>query len=116
MKGFTQKQIYRPASFASFKYSEFKIGNLKFYVPNHHLAYDTPHPSISPYSVKKYYEAGIFPQKYQRTYKMVSFGKTIARRKRRIEKLSLNFDTSYVIRVLMLQKSRNSQLATRTFH
>lgn len=63
MKGFTQKQIYRPASFASFKYSEFKIGNLKFYIPHHHLAYDTPHPSIAPYSVKKYYEAGIFPQK-----------------------------------------------------
>ena len=69
MQGFTQKQIYRPASFASFKYSEFKIGNLKFYIPHHHLAYDTPHPSIAPYSVKKYYEAGIFPQKISKNIK-----------------------------------------------
>lgn len=69
MQGFTQKQIYRPASFAAFKYSEFKIGNLKFYIPHHHLAYDTPHPSIAPYSVKKYYEAGIFPQKISKNIK-----------------------------------------------
>ena len=42
---------------------------------------------------------------------MVSFGKTISRRKEKLKRLSLNFDTSYVIRVLTLHKI--SQLTTR---
>ena len=36
---------------------------MDFNVPNYDLSFDTPQPSLSPYSVKKYYEAGIFPQK-----------------------------------------------------
>ncbi|GAB1356083.1 hypothetical protein MASR1M29_02500 [Cloacibacterium normanense] len=70
MQGFTQKQIYRPASFAAFKYSEFKIGNLKFYIPHHHLAYDTPHPSIAPYSVKKILRSRNFSAKNIKEHKI----------------------------------------------
>ena len=69
MKGYSNVQIYKPASFASSKYSSYKIGNLSFNIPQHKLAYDTPHPSISPYSLKKYYEAGIFPQKISKNIK-----------------------------------------------
>ena len=63
MQGFTVTQLYRPAVFELNSYQTFKIGNLDFNVPNYDLSFDTPQPSISPYSVKKYYEAGIFPQK-----------------------------------------------------
>ena len=63
MQGFTVAQLYRPAVFKLNSYQTFKIGNLDFNVPNYDLSFDTPQPSISPYSVKKYYEAGIFPQK-----------------------------------------------------
>lgn len=63
MQGFTITQLYRPAVFELNSYQTFKIGNLDFNVPNYDLSFDTPQPSISPYSVRKYYEAGIFPQK-----------------------------------------------------
>ena len=63
MQGFTVTQLYRPAVFELNSYQTFKIGNLDFNVPNYDLSFDTPQPSISPYSVKKYYEAEIFPQK-----------------------------------------------------
>ena len=63
MQGFTVTQLYRPAVFKLNSYQTFKIGNLDFSVPNYDLSFDTPQPSISPYSVKKYYEAEIFPQK-----------------------------------------------------
>ena len=63
MQGFTVTQLYRPAVFELNSYQTFKIGNLDFNVPNYDLSFDTPQPSLSPYSVKKYYEAGIFPQK-----------------------------------------------------
>lgn len=63
MQGFTVTQLYRPAVFKLNSYQTFKIGNLDFNVPNYDLSFDTPQPSISPYSVRKYYEAGIFPQK-----------------------------------------------------
>ena len=86
MQGFTVTQLYRPAVFELNSYQTFKIGNLDFNVPNYDLSFDTPQPSLSPYSVKKYYEAGIFPQKSQRMYKMVSFGKTISRRKEKLKK------------------------------
>ena len=63
MQGFTVTQLYRPAVFELNSYQTFKIGNLDFNVPNYDLSFDTPQPSLSPYSVRKYYEAGIFPQK-----------------------------------------------------
>ncbi len=62
MQGFTVTQLYKPAVFELNSYQTFKIGNLDFNVPNYDLSFDTPQPSLSPYSVKKYYEAGIFPQ------------------------------------------------------
>ena len=63
MKGFVIKQIYRPAYYKLNSYQTFKIGNLEFHVPNYDLCFDTPQPSLSPDLVKKYDEAGIFPQK-----------------------------------------------------
>ena len=69
MQGFTVTQLYRPAVFELNSYQTFKIGNLDFNVPNYDLSFDTPQPSLSPYSLKKYYEAGIFPQKISKNIK-----------------------------------------------
>lgn len=63
MQGFTKTQFYKPAYFALNSYQTFRIGNLEFYVPNYDLCFDTPQPAISPDTVKKYFEVGIFPQK-----------------------------------------------------
>lgn len=51
MQGFTVTKLYRPAVFKLNSYQTFKIGNLDFNVPNYGLSFDTPQPSISPYSV-----------------------------------------------------------------
>ena len=61
MQGFTQKQIYRPTSFASFKYSEFKIGNINLHTKSSFGLWYATSIDCSIFS-KKYYEAGIFPQ------------------------------------------------------
>ena len=63
MEGFTKNQFFKPAYFALNSYQTFKIGNLEFNVPNYDLCFDTPQPALSPDSVKKYFEVGIFPQK-----------------------------------------------------
>ena len=55
MQGFTVTQLYRPAVFELNSYQTFKIGNLDFNVPNYDLSFDTPQPSLSPNSLKKYY-------------------------------------------------------------
>ncbi|MFT3919004.1 LIC_10190 family membrane protein [Cloacibacterium sp.] len=63
MQGFVKTQFYKPAYFELNSYKTFKIGNLDFNVPNYDLCFDTPQPALSPDAVKKYFEAGIFPQK-----------------------------------------------------
>ena len=116
MQGFTVTQLYKPAIFKLNSYQTFKIGNLDFNVPNYDLSFDTPQPSLSPYSLKKYYEAEIFPQKISENVQDGFVWKKLSpEEKEKLKRLSLNFDTCYVIRVLTLQKSRNSQLTTRTF-
>jgi len=69
MQGFTVTKLYRPAVFELNSYQTFKIGNLDFNVPNYDLSFDTPQPSLSPNSLKKYYEVGIFPQKISKNIK-----------------------------------------------
>lgn len=69
MQGFTITQFYKPAYFELNSYQTFKIGNLDFNVPNYDLCFDTPQPALSPDLVKKYYEAGIFPQKIGKNVK-----------------------------------------------
>lgn len=69
MEGFTKNQFLKPAYFALNSYQTFKIGNLEFNVPNYDLCFDTPQPSLSPDAVKKYFEAGIFPQKISENLK-----------------------------------------------
>lgn len=69
MQGFTKTQFYKPAYFKLNSYQTFKIGNLDFNVPNYDLCFDTPQPTISPDTVKKYLELGIFPQKISENLK-----------------------------------------------
>ena len=63
MEGVTKNQFFKHAYFVLNSYQTFKIGNLEFNVPNYDLCFDTPQPALSPDSVKKYFEVGIFPQK-----------------------------------------------------
>ncbi|WP_374361643.1 hypothetical protein [Cloacibacterium sp.] len=63
MQGFVKTQFYKPAYFELNSYKTYKIGNLDFNVPNYGLCFDTPQPALSLDAVKKYFEAGIFPQK-----------------------------------------------------
>ncbi len=63
MQGFVITQFLKPAYFELNSYKTYKIGNLEFNVPNYDLCFDTPQPALSPDSVKKYFEVGIFPQK-----------------------------------------------------
>lgn len=69
MQGFTKNQFIKPAYFELNSYQTFKIGNLEFNVPNYDLCFDTPQPALSPDTVKKYGEAGIFPQKISENLK-----------------------------------------------
>ncbi len=93
MKGFTQKQIYRPASFASFKYSEFKLGKrCKFYIPHHHLAYDTPHPSIVSIFSKKILRSRNFSAKNIKEHtRWFRLEKTVVRRKQKLKEIISKF-------------------------
>lgn len=63
MQGFVKTQFLKPAYFELNSYKTYKIGNLDFNVPNYDLCFDTTQPALSPDAVKKYFEAGIFPQK-----------------------------------------------------
>lgn len=69
MQGFTQTQFYKPAYFELNSYKTYQIGNLEFNVPNYDLSFDTPQPALSPLTVKKYFETGIFPQKISENLK-----------------------------------------------
>lgn len=63
MTGFSENQFFKPASFELENYKTYQIGNLKFNVVQQYpFSFDTPLPSISPYFLQKYLEAGIFPQ------------------------------------------------------
>jgi hypothetical protein len=69
MQGFTKTQFVKPAYFELNSYQTFKIGNLEFNIPNYNLSFDTPQPTLSPEAVKKYFEAGVFPQKISENLK-----------------------------------------------
>ncbi len=64
MKGFEAVQLIKPSEYNYKKYTSHRIGNLDFNIPKDYpFCFDTPLPAISPGFMKKYYEAGIFPQK-----------------------------------------------------
>lgn len=69
MQGFTKTQFYKPAHFELNSFKTFKIGNLQFNIPNYELCFDTPQPALSPDTVKKYYQVGIFPQEKEKNAK-----------------------------------------------
>lgn len=93
MEGFTKNQFFKPAYFALNSYQTFKIGNLDFNVPNYDLCFDTPQPAISPDSVKKYLEVGIFPQKITENLKDgFSWKKLSGEEKEKLKKIILLLD------------------------
>lgn len=93
MQGFTKTQFYKPAYFELNSYQTFKIGNLEFNVPNYDLCFDTPQPAISPDSVKKYLEVGIFPQKKSENLKDgFSWKKLSGEEKEKLKKIILLLD------------------------
>ncbi|WP_251832282.1 LIC_10190 family membrane protein [Kaistella pullorum] len=63
MTGLSVKQLIKPATFKLERFQTHQIGNLKFnIVEAYFYSFDTPLPAITPYAIKKYDEAGIFPQ------------------------------------------------------
>lgn len=63
MTGFSLNQLIKPAYFRLEKYQTHQIGNLNFnIVEAYFYTFDTPLPAITPFFIRKYYEAGIFPQ------------------------------------------------------
>ena len=64
MVGFTKESLIRPDNYPQDTYKEEKIGNLNFHIPIHDLYnYETPPPSFTLETLKKYYNMGIFPQR-----------------------------------------------------
>jgi len=63
MTGLSVKQLIKPATFKLERFQTHQIGKLKFnIVEAYFYSFDTPLPAITPYTIKKYDEAGIFPQ------------------------------------------------------
>lgn len=64
MSGFTTSQLIRPAYYELNRYQDYKLGNIKFYVPEGYpLSFDTPPPAIPLGELKRFYQMKIFPQK-----------------------------------------------------
>ncbi len=98
MTGFSENQFFKPASFELKNYKTYQFGNLKFNVVQQYpFSFDTPLPSISPYFLQKYLEAGIFPQLQGKTLKEgFIWRKMSAAEKIELQKVISSFPPEYL--------------------
>lgn len=97
MTGFSENQFFKPASFELENYKTYQIGNLKFnLVQQYPFSFDTPLPSISPYFLQKYLEAGIFPQLQGKALKEGFIWRKMSEEEKiQLQKIISNFPPEY---------------------
>lgn len=98
MTGFSENQFFKPASFELKNYNTYQIGNLKFNVVQQYpFSFDTPLPSISPYFLQKYLEAGIFPQLQGKALKEGFIWRKMSEEEKiQLQKIISNFPPEYL--------------------
>lgn len=98
MTGISENQFFKPASFELKNYNTYQIGNLKFNVVQQYpFSFDTPLPSISPYFLQKYLEAGIFPQLQGKALKEGFIWRKMSEEEKiQLQKIISNFPPEYL--------------------